>query len=63
VLINEASFAPEHGILLGILLLFQLEKESAVCVGILPGKGVPFSVGLFKVLFGLPFSGGARARG
>ena len=32
-------------------------------MGILPGKGVPFSVGLFKVLFRSPFSGGAHARG
>ena len=62
MLINEASLAPEHGMLLGILLLFKLEKRASVCVEILPGKGVPFSVGLFKVLFRSPFSGGARAR-
>ena len=59
---KACSLSPEHGILLGMVLFFKLEKGSAVCVAILPGKGVPFSVGLFKVLFGSPFLGGARAR-
>ena len=44
-------------------MFFKFEKGSAVCVEIFPGKCVPFSVGRFKMLFGLPFSGGARARG
>ena len=46
-----------------MVFFFKFEKESAVCVAILPGKVIPFSLGRFKVLFRSPFSGGARARG